>query len=111
MKEREPKIESESPEQKLISLLREKGPEDGEARDLLISWTIEQERLVEQSSDPEAPIQLNLRRARLYFEAGYIDEAMENFEAAADQAWNEKRNELYEAVMEEMDQIEDSLER
>lgn len=114
MTEKLPTFESkreEQPEQKLIRLLKEKGIEDPEARSLLISWTIEQERQVEESVDPEAPIQFNLRRGRLYFEAGYIEEAFENFEAARTQAWNERRDKLYQAIMEEMDKIEDSLEK
>jgi hypothetical protein len=87
----------------LVRLLKEKGVEDPETRNLLINWTIEQERLVEASADPEASIQFNLRRARLYFEAGYKDEAFENFEAAKTQAWNEHRDEPCQAIAEEME--------
>ena len=69
----------------------------------MIKWTTERERQAEASADPEAFIKFNLRRARLYFEAGYIDEARENFEDAATQAWNEQRGELYQKIMDEMD--------
>lgn len=105
MSEEEPKIEK-TPEQQLIHLLKERGSEDPEAKGLLIAWTLEQEKQVEASADPEASIQFNLRRARLYFEAGFVDEALENFESARTQAWNEHRDELYEAITEEMDRVE-----
>ncbi|KKT01829.1 MAG: hypothetical protein UV80_C0008G0039 [Candidatus Peregrinibacteria bacterium GW2011_GWF2_43_17] len=110
--EKEQKFETkENPEQQLVRLLKEKRTEDPETKEFLDSWTREQEQMVEKSTDPEAPIQFNLRRARLYFEAGYVEEAFENFESARMQAWNEQRNELYQAIMKEMDELEDSIEK
>lgn len=110
--EKEPKFENnENPEQQLVRLLKEKGVEDPEARNFLDSWTRKQEKQVEQSDDYNLEqIHFNLRRARLYFEAGYVDEAFENFEDARTQALNEQRDELYQAIMKEMDQVEDSTE-
>lgn len=108
MTEKLPSLESS--EQKIIRLLKERGIEDSEAKELLVAWTVEQEKEVEKSSDPEASILFNLKRARLYFKAGYVDEAFENFEAAREQALNESRDNLYRAIMDEMDQIEDRME-
>lgn len=96
-------------EQQLINILKEKGSENPEAISLLISWTIEQKKQVERSDDPEAPIQLNLRRARLYLKAGYVNNALENFEAAKIQANNEQREELCQAITEEMKEIKKVL--
>lgn len=111
--EKEPTSENkENSEQQLVRLLKEKGAEDPEARKCLDIWTLEQEKIVEQSTGEEyriAQIQFNLKRARLYFEAGYVDEAFENFEAARTQAWNEGREELYQAIMKEMDELENSI--
>lgn len=118
--EKEPTFENEeNPEQQLVELLREKGKfifnlnkgvEDPEVRELLDSWTREQEKRVEQSDDYSLEqIKFNLERACLYFEAGYVDEAFENFEAARMQALYEHRKELYQAIMKEMDEIEDSI--
>ena len=109
--EQEPTSESEeSPEQQLVRLLRERGIEDPEVRDYLDNWTREQERQVEQSDDyPLAQIEFNLRRARLYFEAGYIDAARENLGDARIQAWNEQRDELCQAIEQEIDELEDSI--
>ncbi len=96
----------ESTEQHLARLLKEKGAENSETRNLLDIWTREQEEQVEKENNPVAAIELNLKRARLYFAAGYADEAFENFEAARMQAWNENREELYQAIMAEMDKLE-----
>lgn len=99
----------ESTEQKLIKLLKEKGIENAEARGLLDDWTREQEELVVKENKPTGAIELNLKRARLYFAAGFVDESFENFEAARTQAWNEHRDELYEEIMAEMDKLENEL--
>lgn len=113
--ERDPTCENkESTEQQLVRLLKEKGVEHPEARKFLDIWTREQEKQVEQSTGEEyhiAQIQFNLKRARLYFEAGYVEEAFENFEAALTQAWNEKRDDLYNEIMKEMDKLEGSIEK
>ena len=110
MMEKEPTFEeNETPEQQLVRLLKEKGVQYPEVREFLDNWTREQEKKVEQTDDPEAPIKFNLLRARLYFKAGYVEEAFENFEAARMQAWNEGRDELYQSIMEEMNQIEESM--
>lgn len=112
MREKLPTIENEENlEQQVIILLKEKGVEDPEARDILIRWTIEQEIQVENSNDPEAPIQFNLRRARLYLEAGLTEGAFENFEAAQTQAQNEHKDELYQAIEKEINEIKDSIEK
>lgn len=94
----------ENEEQKLIKLLREKGFDDPESRELLLEWTIGQEKLVEQSNDyPLEQIRLNIRRARLYYSAGNSQVASEAFEDALTQAWNEEREELYRQILQEMD--------
>lgn len=113
--EKIPSFENEeSAEQRLAKLLKEKGVEDPEARDFLGAWTREQEERVDGLDGEKrlvAMIELNLKRARLYFDAGYIDEAFENFEAAREQAWNEGREELYQAIMSEMDKLESDLDQ
>src|SRR3989338_8325221 len=98
-------IEQQS-EQELIRRIKEKGPEDPETRDTLITWTREQEERVRESNDPEAAIQFNLKRGRLYSSAGYPEEALKNFESARMQAWNESMDALHKAIMTEMDQLE-----
>lgn len=97
---------NENPTQQLTLLLKEKGIEDPNVKELLNNWTIEQEKQVNKSNTPDAEIQFNLQRARLYLEAGYVEEALENFEAAQTQAWNEHRTELHEAITQEILKIQ-----
>lgn len=111
MTDKFPTFEQETIEKRLVKLLKEKGPEDPEAFSLLTSWIVEQEQQVERSGNPEAAIQFNLRRARLYFDAGYIDESLENYEAAQTQAWNEGRDELYQKITDEIQKQGEVLER
>ena len=97
----------ESAEQRLTRLLKEKGVEDPEVRELLDKWTREEEARVEQSDDYHLEqISFNLKRARLYFAAGYVDEAIENFEAAQIQAWNEQKSDLYQEITDEIEKLE-----
>lgn len=98
----------ESPEHKLATLLKEKGLEDPEAKDFLIKWTREQEKQVEESSDPEASIQFELKRARLFLEAGLEEYAFESFEDAKTLAWNLHKDELYNVIEKEMDEAKKS---
>ena len=79
--EKLPKVEGgKSAERRLVRLLREKGVEDPEAKKLLADWTQRQEGEVKKSSDPAtAAIELNLRKARLYFAAGYEGGSIREF--------------------------------
>jgi hypothetical protein len=110
MSEKMPVFETpETPEQRLIKLLQERGLDDPSAKEALIQWTIAQEQEVEQSKNKDAPIQLNLKRARLYFEAGLVDEAFENYEDAYNQAYNEYNDALCQLISDEMDEMERRL--
>ena len=92
-------------EQHLINLLKNKGVENLETKKSLNEWILGEEKKVEKDNNPNAVIELNLRRARLYFKAGYKEEALENFEDARTQAFNEYNDELYESILEEMDKL------
>lgn len=71
---------------------------------LLQDWTKQEENKVTTS---EGHINLDRKRAHLYFDAGYIGEAYNSFEAALEQAWNEQKIELYNEIVVEMDKMED----
>ena len=90
-------------DKELIDALKSKGVENPETFQLLQKWTRQEER---RGNSPEASIELNLKRGRLYIEAGYIEEGLEVLESARMQAWNEGREELYNQIMAEMDEIE-----
>ena len=92
----------------LIEALRTKGSEDPETRQLLEKWTKEEEARVYEAYDSgssEAFIELNRKRARLYLEAGYVEEALANLESAAMQAENERMDDLRNDIMDEIDSV------
>ena len=91
-------------DQELIDALKSKGVEDPEVHQLLQKWTEQGERKV---VTPEDAITFNRKRARLYVEAGYVQEGLEVLESSRMQAWNEQREELFNQIMAEMDEIED----
>ena len=93
-------------DQELIDTLKSKGVEDPETFQLLQRWTEQEEKKVAVLDTPEAPIEFNRRRARLYVEAGYIQEGLDVLESAHMQAWNEQRQTLFDEIMAEMDEIE-----
>ena len=95
---------SEVSDQELIDALKSKGVEDPEVHRLLQQWTEQGEK---QVINPEDAIKFNQKRARLYVEAGYVQEGLEVLESARMQAWNEQREELFNQIMTEMDEIED----
>ncbi len=95
----------ESAEVRLSRLLKERGVEDPETKNLLDAWIQAEEDRVEKENTSLATIELNIKRGRLYFNAGYVDEAYESFEAARLQAWNENEEELYGKIMAEMDSL------
>lgn len=70
-------------EQRLIARLRGEGPEDPEAREMLLLWQTAAE---ENARKPEgnrsrAEIEVQLRLARIYRAAGGYDSAMDALEA------------------------------
>ena len=94
-------------DQELIDALKSKGVEAPEVYQLLQRWTEQGEKEVVEVNNPETAIEFNRKRARLYVEAGYVEEGLEVLESARVQAWNEQREELYNQIMIEMDEIED----
>ncbi len=92
-----------------IRLVKEKGVDNPEVQDCISRWEDEQELLVEQETDPDkrkiAEINLNLNRARLYWEAGMTDNAIENFNDTLLQAINEGKRDVISEITVEMDKL------
>ena len=78
------------------------GIDKPEVFQLLQEWTKQEEKKVATSEDR---INLDRKRARVYFEAGYTEEAVNSFEAALEQAWNEQRIGLYNEISAEMEKL------
>ena len=108
--EQKPATETnETLEQQFVRLFKEKGADSLEVQDCISHWEDQQELLVEQETDPDkkkiAGINLNLNRARLYWEAGMTDNAIENFNDALLQATNERMEGIISEIETEMDKL------
>ncbi|MEK7672468.1 MAG: hypothetical protein AAB373_01150 [Patescibacteria group bacterium] len=89
--------------QQVIYLLRNKGPNDPEARSLLEAWILQYEEQVVESADPAtASVLLNVYRARLYLAADHHECARENFEEARQQSYQFGLDELSQRIEDEM---------
>lgn len=90
-------------EQELAQILREKGPESPEANALLIQWMEREERRVDLVEDRAgATIDFNRRCGHLYLAAGWMAQGIENLEAAAEMARQEKRDDLFREIKREI---------
>ncbi len=109
MPEKFPTPEWSADEQRLIKALYEKGIDDEETRVSLQSWAEAEEMKVEAETElrVEASIAFERKRARLYHSAGYAYEALGALEDARLQAHQIQNQELYDAIMAEMDRIEE----
>lgn len=90
-------------------MLRTKGVEDPETRALLIEWTERQEAQADARNVSRANIEVNVERGKLYAEGGYFEEALEVLEDARMQAFQENEHDLYDAIMQQMDAVEDEM--
>lgn len=94
----------------IIDGLKSKGVEDPEVKKKLTEWTIKQEEKVELAGRTvEARINFEMERALLYFEGGYVDEALETLDAALCVAEQEDRGVLVKKINDEILRIEDQL--
>ncbi len=67
---------------RVVDMLKERGPEDQEAIDMLIEWTKRKEQEVELNRTPESEVEFEKERAQLYLDAGLVDDAKQAFEDA-----------------------------
>lgn len=104
MSEKIPSPETkEIQEREVIDALKAKGNEDPEAHALLLRWTEQEKRRA--GSGLEDQIKVVIRQARLYREAGFVDEALDTLEDAALRAWNEQLDLLHTKILREIDNV------
>ena len=106
MAEQIPTPEFSAEELALIDKLRNKGPEDPETRALLSVWFDREVELTNAANTGRANAEFTLKRAKLYYAAGFIDEAWENLEDLRRQATQEDALDLLQAAQDLMDQID-----
>ncbi|MGB7957331.1 MAG: hypothetical protein WCF77_00605 [Minisyncoccia bacterium] len=105
--EQPPKQEFSENEQQLITLLREKGPQDPEVRAMFDEWCLEEEAGATAANTSRANIEVQLKRAKLYRAAGGNDSAWQTLGAVCEVAmYDESAKDLYEETMRISNEIE-----
>lgn len=103
--ENEPRFEPETPEQALAIRLKKNGVEHAETLEALMQWEDGQRELVDQAPDRGlAQIELDLKKARLYFDAGYTEAAFDSYEAAHTHAAQTGRDALAAEIKQEWEE-------
>lgn len=115
MLEQEPKnkklevVEFTNTEKDLIKMIREKGIKNPEVLQFLCGWAEEWQKKVEQAENfGLAQIIFLCRRAKLYFEAGLLEEAHGDFEDAGTLAYNLFLDDIYEEITKEIEVVKNS---
>jgi hypothetical protein len=107
--EQPPSPEFSGQEQELIGRLREKGPEDPEARASLMRWydAAAAEARKPEGNRSRAEIEVQIRLAGIYRAAGGYDSARETLDAVRFGALNDpSAGDLYGQAMAMMDEID-----
>jgi hypothetical protein len=87
----------------LLAALKEKSPEIK----TILNRLLDEEEPKAEAKGSRGQIELSLKQARLYAEAGgeYAEYAEDNFKNAARQAWNEQLDDLFNAIIEEAQKL------
>ena len=88
----------------LVLGLKEKGPQDPETAKLLQDWTLAQEAMVEAAKNTiDARTDFELKRAALYWDAGFEDDAWRTWDDVFLCAEQEGRADLCEKIRQAID--------
>lgn len=93
--------------EKVLEMLRANGFEHPETKDMVLAWTEQQETLVSKENTASARISFEIERSDLYVAIGDMDGALECLEDARTQAHQEDETELYDLIMNKMDEIDE----
>lgn len=99
--------EEERLRRELVDLLKKEGGlENPNARDLFIAWSEIREVQIDKAADKVlAQIEFERERARVYFEAGYMEEAVIAFNDTLNICKGEGRDKLAQEIMEEIEKL------
>ena len=87
-------------ESRLITLFREKGPKDFEARAMFDAWVLEEEARVTAENTSRADVARQLKMAKFYRAAGGLDSAYTALDHLCQAAWmDESARDLYEEAV------------
>ncbi len=107
MTEKPPRPEFSEIEQTIIERLRANGPDNPEARGMLLAWRENEEEKANAVNTARAGVELDLRFAKLLRAAGGYESAWATLEAVREMALNLGEQDLHDQAMAIMDAIDD----
>lgn len=93
-------------EKRIVRLMREKGPEDPEARSLLVQWIEEQQKIADSTPNPVGRYDLAINKAQLYRDAGLVADATQALEDALQMAVQEGEPDCWDRVYSELQKMD-----
>ena len=99
--EGKPNLERKIEKSTVIELLRKRGIDDGEAKKLFMSWTLQREQETDKSTSRDRII-FNMERAEMYLAIGNNEDALDALDDARRQALQHNETDLYNKIMEMM---------
>ena len=95
-------------ELELIDRLKTLGPDDPETRENLTAWAKAGEAVAKMINTPRANAEFNIKQAKLYHAAGFLQEAWDSLESVRVRAHNDGDQEIYGLAMRIMDEIDNA---
>jgi hypothetical protein len=100
--EKSPSFESGDSSEKLAAeILKEKGPQSPEFQE----WLTQEEAVVNEINTSRASVDLSIKLARVYYSAGFVDQAIESLNENREAAQGEG-----EDLLKEVDNLLDRME-
>ena len=88
----------------VTALLREKGPDDTGAREMLSRWLDHEQARAEKGEITD--LEYNISWAELYRDAGFTEQALEAYATACELAYQRHENAVYVQLSDEIAKLE-----
>jgi len=92
--------------EEVVEILKTKGKDDPEAKELLSRWIIQEEELAAEANGGRANVVVSMSQAFLFSEAGLLKEALDSYRDALYQARQEGETDLEEMMRAEIEKLE-----
>lgn len=89
----------------VVERLKDGGFNNPEAKAYLLGWIDQEQAEVEKIGTSKAVLDFNVVWAKVYRDAGMVEEAIEAFDQAAEQAWQERDEALYTELESEIEKL------
>ncbi len=89
----------------VVERLKRDGIQNPEAKEYLLGWIDQEQAAVDKIGTSKATLEFNIVWAKVYRDAGLIEDAREAFMQASEQAYQERDEVLYNQIEDEMDKL------